>query len=234
MRRLRAERAQPDAAWRVRDRPILRGHWGMASATKILLRELPRGAHRGEAVWQLNHPREMKRKVCHRGPIDDIAKLDIGSLMLCRAPVNLVEIIEEILSESLIPRKSKVALRVLASPDLKLVDGDSSRLKQIIANVVSNAVKFSSCGDQVDISLLNDRGDVVVEVADQGIGMNVDEINTALEPFTQIDSRLERKYDGLGIGLSIAQRLVALRGGTLDCTFRAGFRDRGINSSSRS
>ena len=145
----------------------------------------------------------------------DIAKLDIGSLTLCRAPLNLTELINEILSQTVIPGERKVRVKFSAQPSLEIVDGDSMRMKQVITNVLDNAIKFSSVGTMVVITAFNDAADVVIEIADQGIGMDAHQIRRALECFTQIDDRLERRYDGLGIGLSIAQRLVHLHGGQL-------------------
>jgi signal transduction histidine kinase len=88
---------------------------------------------------------------------------------------------------------------------------------QMLVNLLSNAVKFTAEGGRVMLATaLDAAGDCTVAIADTGIGMSADEIDRALKPFQQADTSLARKYDGAGLGLSIAAGLMALHGGGLN------------------
>jgi len=93
---------------------------------------------------------------------------------------------------------------------------DGRAMRQILANLLSNAVKFSGDGGRVVISAhIDNSGDCLLAVADNGIGMPKDQLEKVVEPFQQADSRLARKYEGVGLGLSVAAGLMQLHGGTL-------------------
>jgi PAS domain S-box-containing protein len=93
---------------------------------------------------------------------------------------------------------------------------DSTRLKQILLNLTSNAIKFTKPGGSVLVTGRQVKdGGVAFEVRDTGLGMTPDEIEIALEPFGQVDARLAREHEGTGLGLPLARRLAELHGGSL-------------------
>jgi two-component system cell cycle sensor histidine kinase PleC len=93
---------------------------------------------------------------------------------------------------------------------------DSTRLKQILLNLISNALKFTEQAGSVVVALRRGSDETVIfEVRDTGLGMTADEIDIALQPFGQIDSSHTRRYAGTGLGLPLAQRLAELHGGSL-------------------
>jgi two-component system cell cycle sensor histidine kinase PleC len=97
------------------------------------------------------------------------------------------------------------------------ISADETALKRIVLNLLSNAVKFSEAGTTVTVrSLLDAQHRFRIDVEDHGIGMAPDEIPLALTPFRQINSGLQRKYEGTGLGLPIAKQLAELHGGSLD------------------
>jgi signal transduction histidine kinase/HAMP domain-containing protein len=111
----------------------------------------------------------------------------------------------------------------LDEPDAPLlVSGEKAKLRQIFLNLLSNAVKFTDAGGSVSVTLREDSGEIVAEIADTGIGMSHGDIAVALTPFGQVDSRLERRYDGTGLGLPLAKSLVELHGGTLEIESEPG------------
>jgi signal transduction histidine kinase len=109
---------------------------------------------------------------------------------------------------------------VVALPDgLPLICSDALRLRQILLNLMSNAVKFTPAGGSVRVSAAVAGDDLVVAVADTGIGMRPEDIALALEPFRQLGhdgDPFVRRFDGTGLGLPLAKALVELQGGTLD------------------
>jgi len=152
----------------------------------------------------------------------DIANLDMGALRLCRAPVDVGEIITELVAETVLPAKRNLTIQTDIAKDIRPVDGDGWRIKQAIGYLLANAVKFSADGGHVSITAANQAGEVLICVNDQGIGMETANLARVFEPFTQIDDRLERRYNGMGIGLPIAYKLIKLHGGDLTLTSQPG------------
>ena len=95
------------------------------------------------------------------------------------------------------------------------VTGDPAKLRQVFLNLLSNAAKFTAAGGTVNL-MAEDAGDFVrVTVGDTGIGMSPDDVAVAMHPFGQVDNRLERRYEGTGLGLPLTKALVALHGASM-------------------
>ncbi len=93
---------------------------------------------------------------------------------------------------------------------------DMRAVKQLLLNFLSNAIKFTPEGGKVTIrAAFDQRMGLSLEVSDTGIGMSADEVQVALSPFGQIDSKLARKHEGTGLGLPICRSLMELHGGDL-------------------
>ena len=99
-----------------------------------------------------------------------------------------------------------------------LVHADRRRLKQVLFNLISNAIKFSRAGGAVGITATASRDSVVITISDEGVGMAAEQIDRLLQPFRQGDSRLSRPISGLGLGLPIAKALIEAHHGTLTIT----------------
>ena len=147
----------------------------------------------------------------------DLSKAEAGKLDLHCEPVDMDEIVKE--SVKLIIGKAKyqgIKIIVNISPDLPLLYADALRVKQILVNILSNAVKFTPDGSvEVAVGLTSD-GEFVLRVTDTGVGMAPEAIPIALEPFRQINSSLSRKFDGTGLGLSLVKSLVERHEGRLE------------------
>jgi two-component system cell cycle sensor histidine kinase PleC len=106
---------------------------------------------------------------------------------------------------------------------LPLLVADSTRLKQILLNLMSNAIKFTEPGGSVVVTgRRGGEGCVAFEVRDTGPGMTPDEIKIALEPFGQVDASHTRQHEGTGLGLPLARRLAELHGGSLHVSSQKG------------
>ena len=98
-----------------------------------------------------------------------------------------------------------------------MLHADERKLKQILINLMSNSVKFTHAGGQVSLYVRSDREHgFVFEITDTGIGIAPEDIDKALQPFGQIDSDLNRKYAGTGLGLPLAKELAEIHGGTME------------------
>jgi signal transduction histidine kinase len=154
----------------------------------------------------------------------DLSKIELGRLELHEEPVAVAKVVndcERLISERV--RASNLELAIDLPADLPLLRGDELRLKQVVLNLLSNAVKFTPIGGRITLSArLTAESGIILAVSDTGIGMKPEEIPIALEPFRQIDSALNRRYEGTGLGLPLARTLVELHGGTLSISSTPG------------
>jgi PAS domain S-box-containing protein len=148
----------------------------------------------------------------------DLAKVDAGKLDLHEEsaidPHSVVDACVTLMRSHAVA--GSLTLSVEAEPHLPALRADPTRLKQILLNLISNAIKFTGPGGMIAVVVRRDReGAVAFEVRDTGPGMTPREVETALEPFGQVDAGSARRHEGTGLGLPLAQRLAELHGGTL-------------------
>ncbi len=127
---------------------------------------------------------------------------------------------------SVLSRRSERAgidLKSQLAPDLPLLRGDATRVRQIIINLLGNALKFSPAESDVLIKTYQeDTGGLTIEISDSGEGIPEEDILRMLEPFTQVHDAASRSHEGVGLGLYITNRLVKLHGGRLDIVSEPG------------
>ena len=154
----------------------------------------------------------------------DLTKIEAGRLDLHDEMVDLALVIESCLSmvRNRAERGGLILERRLPETPCTLL-ADERKLKQIILNLLTNAVKFTPRGGTVTISAtVAPEAGCHIRVTDTGIGMARDDIPRALSPFTQVDGGISREYEGTGLGLSITKALVELHGGVLGIDSEAG------------
>ncbi len=147
----------------------------------------------------------------------DLAKIDAGQMALDEEPIDVSDLVRHSLS-LLEPRyRSKgVSVEIDIPRDLPFILGDGQKLRRALLNLLGNAVKFNRDGGRVRILAAADPGsDLLVEIADTGIGMTPEEVSIAFQAFVQVDNSLARRYEGTGIGLPLTKRLIELQGGTI-------------------
>ena len=138
----------------------------------------------------------------------DISKIEAGKFELNFTAVDVPEVVEDC-AASLQPlaKRSRIVLRTSLAPDLPTVVADPRRLKQILLNLLTNAIKFTKEGGQVIVSGTLVDGELRIRVRDNGVGMTKDEIAFAMQPFHQLDTA-PRKQTGTGLGLPVTKALV--------------------------
>jgi two-component system, cell cycle sensor histidine kinase PleC len=154
----------------------------------------------------------------------DLAKVESGKLDLNEEAVD-IDVIAAACGKLVRQRSvdAGIQLTILPAPDMPLIRADEIRMKQILLNLFSNAVKFTPHGGCVTFSAVRDEDDgIVLKVADTGIGMSEEHIELALRPFGQIDSSLARKHGGTGLGLPLARTLVEMHDGRLEVASEIG------------
>ncbi|HYD99769.1 MAG TPA: ATP-binding protein [Alphaproteobacteria bacterium] len=151
----------------------------------------------------------------------DMARLQSGALVLHEQTVELPAVMAECRAMlALQAEKAGVALAVELPADPPRLRADLVRLRQILVNLVGNAVKFTPRGGRVALRAERTGGGLALVVADSGIGMTAEEVELALQPFRQLPAGGQR--DGAGLGLPIAQALAELHGGRLVIESRPG------------
>ena len=158
----------------------------------------------------------------------DLAKIEAGKLDLEVAPFHLPGALKESLGQFGAAAAGKnLRLRCDLAPELpSWVAGDETRLRQVILNLISNALKFTSSGEIV-LSAGVERQDaashcIAIEVRDTGIGIAPDQLPRLFSPFDQADASTSGRYGGTGLGLAISRRLVELMGGVIDVKSQLG------------
>ena len=148
----------------------------------------------------------------------DLSRLDAGKIELIEQPFAIEDLVADV-CRSMAPLALQGNLNLVreVAPGLPRLQADQRRVRQVVLNLVSNAVKFTPAGGSVTVKAgrLCD-GRLAIEVADTGIGMSRSELPKALERFGQVDSSLSRKYEGTGLGLPLAKQLVEIHGGKFE------------------
>ncbi len=151
----------------------------------------------------------------------DFSKVEAGKLVLEPIEFQLWDFLE-LSVKILAPRANEKALEVtceIGSEVPQQVIGDSSRLRQIVTNLVGNAIKFTERGEvafkAAANSMTDGRVDLHFAVSDTGVGIPEDKQKTIFEPFSQADGSIARKFGGTGLGLTISARLVEMMGGRI-------------------
>jgi signal transduction histidine kinase len=148
----------------------------------------------------------------------DVSRITTGKVVLQREPVPLSTIVESAL-ETVRPFVAErgIALSVTLPRESLTLRADPTRMAQALTNLLHNAAKFTDAGGTIELRVEREGKDVVtITVADTGIGIAADMLPYIFDMFTQLDRSLERPYSGLGVGLSLAKRLIELHGGSLE------------------
>lgn len=157
----------------------------------------------------------------------DFSKIEAGKLELESRPFNLEDLVEDVIQLlSSRSRSQGIELAALVQPDSQIfLMGDSHRLRQILINLIGNAVKFTMEGEvivKVSTRITNSGVDLSIYIQDTGIGISEEDIKRLFRPFSQADGTSTRKYGGSGLGLVISKQLVGLMGGVMDVESQLG------------
>ncbi len=146
----------------------------------------------------------------------DVSRVMHGTIVLHREPLDITELVEQAveLAREVTLRGRERRLTV-TSPGPLLVDGDGTRLLQVIANLLDNAIKYTGEGGAIDVSLVQEGDEVVVRVRDDGVGIGPGVLASVFDLFYQVPTAIDRSNGGLGIGLTLVRTLTQLHGGTV-------------------
>ncbi len=153
----------------------------------------------------------------------DLSKAEAGQIELHESIIDVADLIDHSVSlVALRARQAGVAILTDVARDLPHLRADERKVRQALLNLMTNAVKFTPSGGQVQIRARLADNLLCLEVEDTGIGMSRADIPRALSPFVQIDSAINRRQAGTGLGLPLTKRLVEAHGATFDLKSEIG------------
>ncbi len=154
----------------------------------------------------------------------DVARIQQGKIVLRREPLDLVQAVTDaVQSCEQIVRSQHHTITLDMPPATAdfsassiMIDGDATRIEQIVVNLVTNAAKFTPPHGRIDVKVSLEGGAAVVRVRDNGVGLAPEMVRQVFEVFTQVEQTIARSQGGLGLGLKIVRELVELHGGTVE------------------
>jgi len=154
----------------------------------------------------------------------DITRIEAGRMPLNLSTFKIPALVDEVISElEPIIKKSNLSVRAIMPRTLPPLKSDRQKVKQIVLNLLSNALKFTPAGSvTITVTSVTKDRTIGIAVADTGIGIAADDRVKVFEDFRQLDSSPARGYGGTGLGLSICRRLSQMLGGTIDLESEAG------------
>lgn len=150
------------------------------------------------------------------------AQLDSADLHLHHEPVDAVDLVEGVVRSAAVRKPAEIELAIETPRDSVSLDADPERLRQVVANLIDNAIKYSPAGGKVSLRVFANGTSGVIEVSDQGLGIPVHEQRRIFEKFYRLDPSMTRGIGGSGLGLYISHELVQQMGGNLSVASRYG------------
>jgi two-component system cell cycle sensor histidine kinase PleC len=148
----------------------------------------------------------------------DYSKIEAGEFVVHKEPALILDIFNS--CQILLQERAKqfnLSLIIKTPPDDLYLDIDAIRIKQVLINLLTNAIKFNRANGKIALTWqINDNNEVVLSIIDTGIGMKQEDVQHAFDKFRQIDGSRNRYQEGTGLGLSISKSLVELHGGRLE------------------
>ncbi len=184
------------------------------NAGELLMRMLPENSQ-VETIAAI-----VKRQSTHLSRLVDdlldVSRITQGRIELQHEPVNLSSVISQAL-ESVEPlmRENRHNVLVAGGYGSVYVNGDHARLVQCIANILTNSAKYTDPGGEIRVEMRTNGGQVVITITDNGVGIPAELLPRIFDLFVQSNRSLDRAQGGLGIGLSVVQRLIEMHGGAV-------------------
>ena len=169
-------------------------------------------AERTESLRSIDHAADRLTELIDN--LLDLQRLEAGRLTVSHGIVDLGELTTTVLTE-MAPRAPNHTLDLMIAPDVPPLMGDTRRLRQVLQNLVENAVKYSPNGGRIAVRVQVRPGLVELRVEDEGVGIPPDQLHAIFERFHRVDNSATRPIGGTGLGLAIVKGLVTAHGGTI-------------------
>ncbi|HEU0185575.1 MAG TPA: ATP-binding protein [Blastocatellia bacterium] len=179
-------------------------------------------ALRGDDPEVVAQTREVMERQIHQMSrvVDDlleVSRIGRGKISLEKAPVDLTEVVATAVETCHPLVEAHNHTLTVALPERPArVEGDSARLAQVLSNLLNNAAKYTEDGGRIELIVEQTNGEAVIRVRDNGIGIAPERLPTIFDMFEQVEGAADRSHGGLGIGLTLARRLVEMHGGRIE------------------
>jgi signal transduction histidine kinase len=181
----------------------------------------PLNEHQAEAVAVMHRSEERLERL-----IEDLIEFSLvsrGDLTLHLATVNLQDVFDDVVMEYVAKCEEKgLALKTEIPGSLPTVRADYQKVIWVLSQFMDNAVKFTESGGRVQLGARNEGQLVTIYVLDTGIGISQEKIKEIFEPFHQLDGSATRRYEGTGLGLAMAQQILAAHGSNITVRSKVG------------
>lgn len=144
----------------------------------------------------------------------EVARVITGKVALAGAPLELADTVQRCVAQ-IESRAEERRIEIVSDGGPHWIHGDPVRIEQIVANILSNAIKYTGASGAIRVTLAAKDGETVLAVTDNGLGIAPDLLPQIFEPFVQGERTLDRSQGGLGVGLTLVRRLVELHGGNV-------------------
>src|SRR5215475_9642965 len=177
---------------------------------------------RGDDPKVVTQSREVMERQVHQMTrlVDDlleVSRIGRGKISLEKAPVDLADVVATAVETSRPLVETHHHTLTVSLPERPArVEGDGARLAQVLSNLLNNAAKYTEDGGRIDLIVEQARGEAVIHVRDNGIGIAPERLPSVFDMFEQIEGAAGRSQGGLGIGLTVARRLVEMQGGKIE------------------
>ncbi|HEX9159189.1 MAG TPA: ATP-binding protein [Rhizomicrobium sp.] len=153
----------------------------------------------------------------------DLAQAESHNLSISREPLLLGMVLRESVEmHRALARRAEVELVLLPAVDGVRIDGDAEKLRQSFSNIIQNAIKFTPAGGRVTIANRIQRQRVAIRIADTGVGIEPEHLQSVLKPFHRLRSALDGQHQGAGLGLAYARAIAEMHGGAISVASTAG------------
>jgi len=153
----------------------------------------------------------------------EITKIESGTVTLLKEPIDLVEFMADNRTDYVMPMEKELTLEWRYPPNLPVIESDRTKLRQVLTNLINNAIKFTDQGSvSIAANLLDEGQTLEFQVIDTGPGIPEDLLPFVFDKFRQIDSTTTRHYSGAGLGLYIVKSFVEILGGTVSAHSKIG------------
>jgi two-component system phosphate regulon sensor histidine kinase PhoR len=153
--------------------------------------------------------------------LGELSRIESGQVPLVKTSVSIIDVVHQVVERlHLQAERAGLSIVVSAGNDLPRVMADADRIGQVLVNIVHNAIKFTPAGGRITISARAEGGNMLVSVADTGIGIDSDDLPRVFERFYKADK--SRSGGGTGLGLAIAKHILQLHGGEIRAESQPG------------
>ncbi len=174
--------------------------------------EIPESMHATLATMQANG-RRLHKMINN---LLDLAKLESRDFSIARGPLQIAPMVEGLIQGALgLAERKQVSLDARGFAALPEINADADAIEKVLVNLLGNALKFTNPGGQILLTGARHGDGVRIEVRDDGIGIDAEHLDSIFDRFAQIDGSATRRYEGTGIGLSLAREVVDLHGGEI-------------------